>query len=524
MEDILLSITIPTYNRVHFLKQTLDILLPQVHGVKGVEVIIFDNCSPDGTADYIASLGSAVKHVRHEVNIGSERNFVSCFQQANGRFAWLLCDDDFPSVNAVECILEAIKRFPDAPMIYLRAVWRDRFLTGYDFTPVTTDWHYFDADGFLKEISYYFTFATSMIARRECINYSFIETQLLYNLVPAAIALSTVGGKGAVISDTPLVHARGDNSGGYNGYTVFTKRIKDLLNACAPDWFSPQAKYQVYNENLNGIVRYIVDHFPIDKKGFRDALESSYEYPAFWKVIFPKIIRNTGSTILSRLFGKSGNFIPRKAHSLYQQVLSNSYKNIIGLRQNAADANFRRTVGNVGSGGSVQHPFLLQSAHRVTIGSSFQALAGLHLEVIENHSSPQAGFNIHIADNVSFGTNVHVCAYGLIKIGNNVIVGNHVQIRDFLFRNSSAPEGDSIGAGKAIVYRSDVLIDDNVYIGDGVCIQPGVHIGKNAVICENSVVDQDVAANETVVGNPAKPVSDNLISYLSFGQPAARTN
>ena len=49
-----LSIAIPTHNRAHFLKEELDILLPQVLTRKEeIEIIISDNVSTDDTESMI---------------------------------------------------------------------------------------------------------------------------------------------------------------------------------------------------------------------------------------------------------------------------------------------------------------------------------------------------------------------------------------------------------------------------------------------------------------------------------------
>ena len=130
----ILSITIPTFNRAEFLKQTLDILLPQM--TTDVEVVIFDNCSTDGTEEYVRSLGKAVQYIRQESNIGSDRNMVSCLTQAFGDYLWLLCDDDIPCTTAVQRILEGIKSFPNPPMLSLRVIPGDKYLSNFDPKPV----------------------------------------------------------------------------------------------------------------------------------------------------------------------------------------------------------------------------------------------------------------------------------------------------------------------------------------------------------------------------------------------------
>src|ERR1039458_3439666 len=102
MESILLTIAIPTYNRVHLLRQTVELILPQLR--EGVELLICDNASTDGTADYLEALQPRIRHHRHPDNIGSEPNFSSCLTLSRGQYTWILCDDDLPCSNAVDNI------------------------------------------------------------------------------------------------------------------------------------------------------------------------------------------------------------------------------------------------------------------------------------------------------------------------------------------------------------------------------------------------------------------------------------
>jgi acetyltransferase-like isoleucine patch superfamily enzyme len=53
----------------------------------------------------------------------------------------------------------------------------------------------------------------------------------------------------------------------------------------------------------------------------------------------------------------------------------------------------------------------------------------------------------------------------------------------------------------------DTIVEHGASIGSGATILGGVRIGRGATIGAGSVVTKDVAAGETVVGNPARPLS-----------------
>lgn len=106
----LLSICIPTYNRLRYLEDLLQGLLPQSERVAGVEVCVSDNRSTDGTADYLAGLSSAVlRHWTNERNIGGDRNFLKCIREARGEYVWLVGDDDLVPEGAVEKVLSILR-------------------------------------------------------------------------------------------------------------------------------------------------------------------------------------------------------------------------------------------------------------------------------------------------------------------------------------------------------------------------------------------------------------------------------
>jgi len=92
-----LSICIPTFNRLSYLKELLPAVLSQADGIGGgdVEVLVSNNCSTDGTAAYLESLSSpSLRFWTNETNIGGDRNFLKCICEAKGEYVWLVGDDD----------------------------------------------------------------------------------------------------------------------------------------------------------------------------------------------------------------------------------------------------------------------------------------------------------------------------------------------------------------------------------------------------------------------------------------------
>ena len=93
----ILSVCIPTYNRVRYLKELVSSLLPSIDVLPEgtVELVVSDNLSTDETACYCRSVKRPYfRFWTNETNIGGDRNFLKCIQGAKGEYVWLVGDDD----------------------------------------------------------------------------------------------------------------------------------------------------------------------------------------------------------------------------------------------------------------------------------------------------------------------------------------------------------------------------------------------------------------------------------------------
>lgn len=113
-----LTVAIPTYQRLAWLRQSLPLILEQVstRPAGEVEVIVSDNASTDGSWDYLqaeASRHPSLRISRNERNLGAEGNFYLLPGKARGRWLWLLGDDDFIVPNALDTILTILLSGPD---------------------------------------------------------------------------------------------------------------------------------------------------------------------------------------------------------------------------------------------------------------------------------------------------------------------------------------------------------------------------------------------------------------------------
>jgi len=110
MNQPLVSVIIPTYNRAAYLKEAIESVLAQTY--TNFELLILDNCSPDHTPDIVAGFNdSRIKYLRHQCNIGGAANWLYGMHWAQGDFFSILGDDDFYRSNFIETRVMGFERF-----------------------------------------------------------------------------------------------------------------------------------------------------------------------------------------------------------------------------------------------------------------------------------------------------------------------------------------------------------------------------------------------------------------------------
>lgn len=100
------SVVITTYNRLSLLKRAIDSALDQT---QPCEVVVADDCSTDGTADYVRSLGDRVIYCRNQTNQGHATTMNAGVQAATGDWIKPLDDDDYLASDCIAQIKQALE-------------------------------------------------------------------------------------------------------------------------------------------------------------------------------------------------------------------------------------------------------------------------------------------------------------------------------------------------------------------------------------------------------------------------------
>lgn len=103
------SVCIPVRNGGAFLPLAVDSVLSQ--SFDDMELIIVDNCSTDGTAEWLerkSAEAEKIRFFRNAADIGLARNFIACLAYATGTYVKFLCADDLLLPGSLRRMADAL--------------------------------------------------------------------------------------------------------------------------------------------------------------------------------------------------------------------------------------------------------------------------------------------------------------------------------------------------------------------------------------------------------------------------------
>ena len=217
INEILLSICIPTYNRSEILNGNLSRIHNQIKGKNlPIEIIVSDNCSADNTADIVQahiSEGMPINYIRNNENLGMDGNFAQCYRRASGKYILVLGDDDYLRKGKLEKLLDYLSK-GEYGLVHLKVASNS-----------TEDIQVFDSsEDFLKNISFWITYITSNIVNSKyVIGHDFEKYFGTYlTIVPLYLTSATSKDKNLLIYDRIFEDGKDSKTnGGYNFFEVF---------------------------------------------------------------------------------------------------------------------------------------------------------------------------------------------------------------------------------------------------------------------------------------------------------------
>jgi glycosyltransferase involved in cell wall biosynthesis len=162
VDDSLITVAIPTYNRPEHLRRCVELLACQTNNQ--FSLLILDNASPEPAEEVLRHVLPSfprARVIRNLVNVGGDANIMRCFEFCDTEFVWVLGDDDEPIETAIATILETIREYPDAIFFNFQC----------DLYPRSKDRVSHDLESFISSIDSYSNvlFISTSVYRRQSV-------------------------------------------------------------------------------------------------------------------------------------------------------------------------------------------------------------------------------------------------------------------------------------------------------------------------------------------------------------------
>ena len=296
MEQPLLSVTIPTWNRAQQLKEALTQLLPQLVNFSDIiELIICDNASEDETISVIKEFQKEYSQLdfrffQQQENTGYFGNFQTCIAMGRGKYLWLLSDDDYVFEGILKVIIKTLQE-KEVGAIFLYD-WTKEKDKKEDFSV-----EFLGKEEFFSDEPYRHSLISGVIYSHQVKGDDPVFEELKGNaLIGYAVFLKAVHSFDtfAKVKGNSLL-AQNDATVRFNGLWVFTVELAECLKI-GSRYYSEQVMTSITNSFLSSSIKTFYKQFKFEgrydtPKNHSLSLFKPYlTYQSFWTKILPMVI------------------------------------------------------------------------------------------------------------------------------------------------------------------------------------------------------------------------------------------
>lgn len=528
---MLLTIAIPTYNRMIYLERLLVHIEQEIESLHHlVKVIIIDNASSDGSVKIARAFVERNKNwelICQGNNLGMDRNFYTCYERNRSRYFWIIGDDDLPRMGLVRLAIDFLQSH-EPTLLYFGSIWSSSIeatsMEPLSFIhPVAMN-----TKEFARNVNVWTTFLSAWIIdafRLKDIGLTGTEVSdgIGTNLVQLGWLLPLLKDSSRLyLCEEKCIMATSGNTGGYQLLRTFAINYPDLVfKHFYNDRLIRNALIEPFlREYLPQLIRASSSgHFSKMEKEpaiFFAALPRLWAYKEFWSCTLPALMltsiptykrdnakliwrgfRNFPSKSLDYFYNK----VLLRVFMKFEKLLEKVQRDMRNEKKKAALKRLQKAGINI----SIPDDFDIIGHEFISIGSNFIATRGLRLHCWRKGSAGMRSRPcIEIGKGVFFNREAYVSCARSISIGDYALFGSNVLIVDNY--HGSTRYIDLRRLGSSLACLDEVVIEEGAWIGNNVCILPGSHIGKGSIIGANSVVNSKIPEYSVAVGAPAKVV------------------
>jgi len=168
-KSYILSVVIPSKNKLIYLSETIQSLIKEP-SFDQIELCISDNSGSNETKIYCKELANSFvnfKYLPADTSSNLDENINNAVLMANGKYVWLMGDDDICEINALEKIINKLNDISPAFMIVNSSSFEESNIIEVS-RALNIDKFYSidDNDQFLVELGSYVTFLSAIVVKK----------------------------------------------------------------------------------------------------------------------------------------------------------------------------------------------------------------------------------------------------------------------------------------------------------------------------------------------------------------------
>ena len=233
MTDSLLTVGIPSYNRVETLLRCLESI--DTTRIDALEILICEDKSPRKSdikkmVECFAEKSPLnIRFYSNETNLGFDRNLAQIISLSSGKYVMYMSDDDYFMPGQLDIIIGCLSK-TDCAVAYTYFI-EDK--QGHMKRKYNGDWTVRATDVGRGEIIMDFILFSGLIFRRDFVCDVSADRFVNVNYFQVYLGLTILSKYGASYFDIPLVYAGGDGENGY-GTTELSEHNELLADRTAP--------------------------------------------------------------------------------------------------------------------------------------------------------------------------------------------------------------------------------------------------------------------------------------------------